>query len=117
MNEGDVFILDAGLKLYYFPGKDSNNMEKVKGMYVLTSIRNNERLGKADLFYPREDKDCENDFWTLLGGKPDKIKSASEAPPDDDFEDKKANKSIQLFEISNNDGEMKQTEVNYFFKR
>jgi hypothetical protein len=43
LNEGDVFILDLGMKLYFWPGKEANVNEKVKGMEIMFNIRNGER--------------------------------------------------------------------------
>jgi hypothetical protein len=49
LNSGDVFVLDAGLKIYVFNGKDANRMEKVKGLDVAARIRDDERGGRAQL--------------------------------------------------------------------
>jgi hypothetical protein len=35
LNSGDVFILDAGLTLYQWNGKDSNKYEKAKALDVV----------------------------------------------------------------------------------
>ncbi len=67
LNSGDVFILDAGLKLYVFNGKSSNKLEKVKGIEVITNINNDQRGGRAEII--RIDDDPKNnDFWGALGG-------------------------------------------------
>jgi hypothetical protein len=80
LNEGDAFILDAGMKLYFWVGVDANVNEKIKAMSVLFNIKNTERGGKPEHYYPREQPEIEEEFWTLLGGKPDSIKPAV---PDD----------------------------------
>jgi len=84
LNEGDVFILDMGMKLYFWPGISANVNEKVKGMEVLFNIKNTERGGLPEHFYPREDKKIEEEFFAELGGKPDKI---NDAIPDDGAEE------------------------------
>ncbi len=76
LNEGDVFILDAGMRLFFWPGKEANVNEKVKAMEVLVNIKNTERGGHPLPFYPREDSNAEAEFWELLGGKPDSIAPA-----------------------------------------
>lgn len=43
LNEGDVFILDLGLKLFFWPGKEANVHEKAKGMEIAMNIKNGER--------------------------------------------------------------------------
>ena len=47
MNSGDVFILDLGLTLYVWNGKESGRLEKVKGLDVARRIRDEERGGRA----------------------------------------------------------------------
>jgi hypothetical protein len=55
INEGDVFILDMNEKIYFWPGKDCNVTEKMKGLEIVTNIRKSERHCHADIFFPRED--------------------------------------------------------------
>lgn len=76
LNEGDVFILDLGMKLYFFPGVDCNVNEKVKGMEILFNIKNAERGALPKHYYPREDEVAAQEFWSVLGGKPDQINPA-----------------------------------------
>jgi len=76
LNEGDVFILDMGMKLYLWPGLECNVNEKVKGMEILFNIKNAERGNLPKHFYPREDDVAAEEFWAELGGKPEKINAA-----------------------------------------
>jgi len=103
LNEGDVFILDLGLKLYFWPGKDCNVNEKVKGMEILFNIKNHERGSLPVHFYPREDSKADAEFWAELGGKPDKI---NDAIPDDNVQEGSAGGelSYNLFRVSNASG-------------
>lgn len=72
LNEGDVFVLDTGLKIYYWAGKDCNIHEKFKALEIANNIKENERHSKAALLYPRDVQGAvEDEFWALLGGKPD----------------------------------------------
>lgn len=52
-------------------------------MYFINSIKDNERFGKAEIIYARDNEVSENEFFTQLGGKPLKIKSAIEGGEDD----------------------------------
>lgn len=49
MNSGDVFILDLGLEIYVWNGKESGRLEKIKGLDVARRIRDEERGGRANL--------------------------------------------------------------------
>jgi len=78
MNEGDVFVLDAGLTIFSWFGDSAGVFEKRKANDVVEDLKN-ERLGKPKSFIVcgYEDND---DFWKLLGGK-GKVKPAI---PDND---------------------------------
>lgn len=68
LNTGDVFILDAGLKIFIYNGKDANRGEKVKGIEVANKIRNEERGARAEIILLDEDP-SNNEFWSALGGQ------------------------------------------------
>lgn len=109
LNAGDVFILDMGLTLYQWNGKDANKFEKVKGLEIVNKIRNDERGGKAQVVYLEQDtKDPAADaFWKALGGA-GAIKSAAEAGSDDDV---KAAPPVSLHRVSDASGAMKVEKV------
>jgi hypothetical protein len=50
LNQGDVFILDLGLKLYQWNGTSASRQEKMKALQVLTHIKDQERGGRAQVF-------------------------------------------------------------------
>lgn len=111
INEGDVFILDLGMKLYFWPGKDCNIHEKTKGMEIFANIKNTERGAHPEVFYPRDNTDFENDFWEPLGGKPSQVKPAI---PDEGFEEGMVNDptfAYKLFKVSNESGTLEMTEL------
>ena len=64
------------MKLYYWCGKDANVNEKVKGVSILMNIKNTERGGNPEHYYPKEDEKADGEFWEELGGKPDQINPA-----------------------------------------
>ncbi len=69
INEGDVFVLDMGLKIYYWAGKECNGHETLKALEIAQNIKENERHSKAYLFYPRDVGGVpETEFWAALGG-------------------------------------------------
>jgi hypothetical protein len=112
LNEGDVFILDLGMKLYFWPGKECNVNEKMKGMEILFCIKNNERGSLAKHFYPREDPVAEAEFWAELGGKPDTINAAI---PDEGIQEGNSTSDEEsryaLFRVSNASGTLEMTEI------
>jgi advillin len=68
LNTGDVFILDAGLKIYIWNGQDANRSEKSKGIEVASKIRNEERGARAEIIIMDEEPN-NADFWSALGGQ------------------------------------------------
>jgi advillin len=68
LNDGDVFILDLGLTLYQFNGKQANRWEKTKGLEMSRNIRDNERGGRATVVVVESGED-NAEFWAALGGK------------------------------------------------
>jgi hypothetical protein len=44
-----VFILDAGLKLFYYAGAGANKAERGKGLELINRIRDNERGARAEV--------------------------------------------------------------------
>ena len=111
LNEGDCFVLDLGMKLYYWAGAEANNHEKYKAMEIAVAIKNHDRHNKAKLYHPREEQGvAEEEFWAALGGKPAKIN-----PPVPDEAPCTASEAelmkYSLFHISDASGSMQQTEV------
>jgi len=110
LNEGDCFILDNGLKIYFWDGQQANSQEKIKACEIAQAIKNNERKNKATLFYPRDvGGQVEDDFWALLGGKPAKINPAVPDEGPSASEDELTRYS--LYHVSDASGSMQLTEV------
>lgn len=69
MNCGDVFILDAGDKIFQYNGKEASRLEKQKAMEVTRDIRDQERKGKASVFIVEQDSEnsaaLEEKFWEV----------------------------------------------------
>lgn len=108
MNSGDVFILDCGLTIYQWNGKDANRKEKTKALDVTRSIKDEERGGRAKVQVFDEGSESD-EFWAALGGKGD-IKSA-EAGGADEEADAASNQRV-LHRISDQaSGSLEVTEV------
>lgn len=73
LDNGDTFILDAGLKVYIFIGPESNAFEKSKGGALAHNIVSG-RQGKAKLI-----PEIDEEFWKILGGSEKDIKPANSA--------------------------------------
>lgn len=108
LNEGDVFILDLGMKLFFWPGQNCNVNEKIKGMEILFNIKNAERGGHPIHYYPREDQKADEEFWAELGGKPEKINPAL---PDEGIQEGSGDLTYNLFKVSNATGKLELTEI------
>lgn len=96
LNSGDVFVLDAGLKLFQFQGVKCGGQERVKAAALCQAI-DDERGGKpVKITISETDKDTEPDvaeFWKLLGGR-GPIADADEL--DDSWEDQKPAKLFRI---------------------
>jgi gelsolin len=105
LNSGDVFILDCGLKIYQFNGKNAGPMEKNKGAQLCRAI-DDERKGQPTVTVVEEGSK-EADFWKALGGE-GAIKSAAEGGADD--EDTPKGERV-LLQLSDATGKMEFKEV------
>lgn len=103
LNTGDVFVLDAGLKIYIYNGRDANRSEKSKGIEVASKIRNDERGGRAEIFVIDEDPN-NREFWSLLGGQ---ITVTNPGEPDSAVDSKTAT----LWRVSDSGGSISFTQV------
>jgi len=107
LNMGDVFILDAGLKLYTFQPAGAGIGERAMATQLGRAI-DDQRGSKVEIHvFGYDDKgDAHADyFWNFLGGKKP-IKSAAEGGDDADLKDKK-----RIFKVSDASGKLTQTEV------
>lgn len=68
LNQGDVFILDLGLRLYQWNGSKSSGNERIKAGQYAAAI-DSERYGKATISVHAEGDSDLADFWTHLGGE------------------------------------------------
>lgn len=69
LNSHSAYVLDAGMKIYRWNGKNASRVVKAKAMDVATKLRMKERGGKADIIVLDQGKSDSQDteFWKLLG--------------------------------------------------
>ncbi|KAI8920598.1 hypothetical protein BC831DRAFT_478305 [Entophlyctis helioformis] len=66
MNSGDVFIADAGLKIYQWNGAKANGQEKHRAMEFSRALASERKLAKVEV-YDEGDRDA-TPFWEAIGG-------------------------------------------------
>ncbi|EGF79911.1 hypothetical protein BATDEDRAFT_37025 [Batrachochytrium dendrobatidis JAM81] len=104
MNSGDIFIADAGLKIYQWNGSSANGHEKSRAMEFARALAGERKTAKVEVF-DEGDHDAEP-FWTTIGGK-GPISSAQDSTTDSAVsrEDRK------LFRVSDSTGPLRTTLV------
>jgi hypothetical protein len=111
LNDGDVFILDAGRQIFQWNGAEASRVEKQKGLVVTKRIRDQERSGKAAIHIIDNGKDDDSAFWTAFGvEKPRKIKSAKEGG-DDQTHSRKSAENTKLYHVSDASGSIAVNEL------
>jgi len=109
LNSGDVFLLDDGLKLYQFIGKEASAAEKAKCGKLVKGI-DDERKSKCQIFTLEEANEAKGDknawayFWKSVGGK------AAIAPGDKES-DHKVKELKEMYKISDASGKLQFTLV------
>jgi len=104
LNDGDVFVLDAGLDVFIWNGSKGGIFEKRKAQDVAQEIRE-QRQGKPKLTI-LDGLEANDAFWKLLGGKPTKEQLPKEIP-----DEKKTPPTPALHQLSDSTGQLKLTEV------
>ena len=98
LNNGDVFILDMGMKLYQWNGSKSGIFEKNKAGQLCRAL-DSERSGKPEVIVVEEGSEDE-EFWKALGDR-GTIADHSTVPKDDEWENIQEKK---LFKLSDESG-------------
>ncbi|CAD7974517.1 unnamed protein product [Amoebophrya sp. A25] len=100
MNEGDAFVLDAGLKLFVWKGKDCNKYEEQKACEVARAIRT-ERGSKPEVFlFDAIEDDVKETFWKELGGGTAADVASASAGGSDEMHEQVASEKIKLYSVS-----------------
>lgn len=101
MNQGDVFILDAGLHIYQWQGVSAGMNEKARAGQLCRAI-DDERRGKPEVrVYSSGDRD-ELEFWKALLGPDTKTipEIQKDAPGDAEWESVSEKRLYQLSDAS-----------------
>lgn len=81
MNEGDVYVLDTGLKFFVWKGPQANHIEKFKGNQIALALK--DERGKGEIFDTSEDEQAEAEFWKNMKGTKADVKPAQEGGSDE----------------------------------
>lgn len=104
MNNGDVFILDAGMNIYQWNGKKAGMMEKNRASTLCRAI-DDERKGAPEVHVFRQGDKDEHEFFDALGEAPGPDGISEEGPGDAEYE-KGAAGVKKLFKLSDAEGKM-----------
>jgi len=110
INSGDVFILDLGLLLIQFNGKESSGLERIKAAEVCRAL-DEERSNIPEVLVFEEfakPEDWPKEWVDLLGSGP--YASAAEGGDDAEFE-KNTSSTRLLFRLSDASGTLEMTKV------
>eukprot|EP01080_Neovahlkampfia_damariscottae_P009734 gene9734-2061_t len=99
LNEGDAFVVDAGLKSYIWFGKHVGKNEKFRAAGVARDIKS-ERKGFKEIIRIETKEDETKEFWDILGGK-GQIKTAEEGGDDLEVE---GQRDHVLYQLNETDG-------------
>eukprot|EP01133_Synstelium_polycarpum_P007235 gene7235-8411_t len=102
INNGDVFLLDTGRRIFVFFGASSNTRERLKGAHFAVAL-NTEGGGRADIVTldNKTRREDQTEFWKELGGK---VALDSHVTEDDDDEmEEEILMCTKLFRFSEND--------------
>uniref|UniRef100_A0A7E4VEF7 Villin-1 n=1 Tax=Panagrellus redivivus TaxID=6233 RepID=A0A7E4VEF7_PANRE len=69
LNLGDVFILDLGHDIYVWMPPESGRLERMKGVIMAESIRDQERGGRPTIHVLDHEWNTDATFWKHFGGK------------------------------------------------
>ena len=86
VNDGDAFIADNGSRIVLWYGSKVNMREKAEAIKIVNNLVSSRGKSKCSFGIANENEAIDKEFWTMLGGKPGKIKEAiSDDNVDEDF--------------------------------
>eukprot|EP01080_Neovahlkampfia_damariscottae_P002213 gene2213-2387_t len=112
LNSSDVFILDAGMKVFQWNGKKASKFKKARGLDVTTNIRVKDRSGTAKAIILDEGKEAEypnefKEFWKLISGKSETQQVELTDGQTDIEAEKEIDKNTILYRIYKKSGKFK----------
>lgn len=137
MNSGDVFILDKGLEIYVWNGKEAGRLEKIKGLDVARRIKDEERGGRANieiigrgseamnerkqyylslyhslfLSFFLDEEDMPGEFLKMMNAICDDTSKDIKAATDDVTFERKSKDLVKLYRVSDASGSLEITET------
>jgi len=105
LNDGDVFLLDAGLTLYQWNGKSAGIYEKRKAAETVEALKKERNSKPKSVIIDSVEKNPE--FWKLLGTDGSPPAKVADATSDDI----KVEKRRRLIEVSDKTGKLVKTLV------
>jgi hypothetical protein len=96
LNNGDAFVMDNGLELIQWHGKDAGIFEKRKASEIVSNIKGERGKATSRVLDDLEEDDT---FWGPLGGLPEAL---SDATPDEEAK----KRVFQLYKVSDADGSL-----------
>ncbi|KAL0214904.1 hypothetical protein P9112_007088 [Eukaryota sp. TZLM1-RC] len=109
LNVGDVFVLDLGLTLYQWNGRESSRLERAKGLDITMKIKDEERSGRPIIHIIEDgqedsiEEEVLETFWGSLEGTKDDVLTAEEGGDDDEVE-KLASTETKLYHVCDESG-------------
>jgi gelsolin len=104
LNDGDVFIVDLGNKLYQWNGQNAGVFEKHKAAEVVNHIKEKRDSIKMDIVVIDQDSQAKDpEFWKLFGGRDPK--DVAKGTKESDIREKKQT-DIKLFRLSDRTGNL-----------
>uniref|UniRef100_A0A671YEW6 Advillin n=1 Tax=Sparus aurata TaxID=8175 RepID=A0A671YEW6_SPAAU len=110
-NLGDVFLLDMGKTIVQWNGPKCNRQEKLK-VRLMWYIRDRERGGRAEIrvVEGEAESNSPHNMEILNGVLGERTSRLTDGPPDATV-DQQQKSNLTLYHVSDNDGQMKVTEV------
>jgi len=106
LNEGDVFIVDCGMKIYQFNGKHCPLLAKRKGGEICHSLKDERHSKPTVIVVEQDEKSADaSELWALFGGA-SAIKSVEAGRSWEKEHNQFASAPKRLLQLSNETGTM-----------
>ena len=102
LNDGDAFVLDAGLAIYLFVGKSASAFAKARAAAVATDLKGGRGGAKVTTT-------LDANFWKLLNGSPKDVRPPTDRPPEQVKEMDRG--ALVLMKLSEESGALKFSKV------
>lgn len=95
LNEGDVFVLDAGSKIFVWVGREAGIVKQSKGLEIANMINSENKSKGSVTLMQGASRDANDAFWEIMGGKGE-VAPAEEALTDQEVAEEMAD-SVFLY--------------------